>query len=127
MSLKFYELDIWKKSSDLVPDVYRVTADYPDSEGYSLVSQTRRSANGVCGNIAEACGRFYFKDKIRVLYQARGEIEELRSHLRIARRLGYISKEDFEYLDKEYAGLVKGLNSYIKSLSRTDGRENKLK
>lgn len=99
-------------------EIYKLTSKYPPEEKYGLVADTRRSANSVIANIAESCGRYYYKDKVRVLYQSRGEIEETRSHLKVAEGLGYISSKDFSRLDKEYQGLFIGVSNYIKSLQR---------
>lgn len=98
--------------------IYRVTAKYPREEKYGLISDTRRAANSIIANIAETHGRFYFADKIRVLYQARGEVEEVRSHILVAKGLGYIPKEEADVLDNEYNGLAKGINAYIQNLKR---------
>ncbi|HCY19874.1 MAG TPA: four helix bundle protein, partial [Deltaproteobacteria bacterium] len=75
-------------------------AGYPAGERYALTSDIRRSANSVIANTAESHGRYYFADKVRVLYTARGEVEETRSHLQVSLGRNYISKADFEYLDK---------------------------
>ena len=79
----------------------------------------RNSGNSVIANIAEAHGRYYFADKTRVLYTSRGECEETRSHLSVALGLKYINKKTFDYLDKEYEELTKGINAYIRSLKKT--------
>lgn len=99
-------------------EIYKITAKYPREEKFNLTSQTRSSANSVIGNIAESCGRYYYKDKVRVLYQARGEAEETRSHLKVAEGLGYISSKDFSRLDKEYQGLFISISSYIRTLRK---------
>lgn len=121
MSIEFYELKIWKKGYELLMIVYKVTAKYPREEKYGLVQQTRDSGNSIIAQIAEACGRYTFTDRIRVLRQSRGECFETRSHLRVAVGLGYLPKEEFDYLDKEYAGLANGINSFIKSISKYKG------
>lgn len=36
-------LDAWKNAMDLVTEVYRITADLPESEKYGLRSQMRRA------------------------------------------------------------------------------------
>ena len=116
MAKEFYDLNIWRKGYDLLIKVYELTLKYPHEEKYGLISDTRRSANSIIANIAESHGRFYFADKIRVLYISRGEVEEVRSHLKIGSGLGYLSEENFKILDTEYQGLSKGINVYISSL-----------
>jgi len=53
-----------------------------------------------------------------VLYQARGEVDETRSHLVVAHKLGYLKSTESEYLDVEYEGLGKGISAYINSLQK---------
>jgi len=83
MAKAFYELHIWQKGFELLQEVYKVSVKFPVEEKYSLTSQIKNSAISVISNIAESHGRYHFADKIRVLYIARGEVEETRSHLRI--------------------------------------------
>jgi four helix bundle protein len=84
MAGKFYELEIWNKEYKLLLEVYKITSKYPPEEKYGLTNDTRRSANSVIANIAESHGKYYYADKVRVLYISRGEIEETQSHLRVA-------------------------------------------
>lgn len=118
----FRELKIWQKGYELVLEIYKVTKSYPDDERFNLTSQTRRSATSVIAQIAEGHGRYHFADQVRVLYQARGELEETRSHLAVAHGLTFLSTEDFERLDREYEGLSRGLNTYINSIERRTKR-----
>jgi four helix bundle protein len=112
----FRDLRIWQKGFELVSKIYKATKNYPPEERFALVSDTRRSANSVIANIAEAHGRYFYLDKVRVLYIARGEAEEVRSHLSVAFSQNYITKQTLNDLDKEYAGLSIGLNNYINYL-----------
>ena len=118
MGNSFRDLKIWQKGYELLMKAYEITSKYLPEEKYGLVSDARRSANSVIANIAESHGRYSFKDKIRVLYIARGEIEEVRSHLNIALGQKYLSGEDFKFLDKEYEGLGVGINFYIRNLEK---------
>jgi len=117
MGKEFYELDIWQKGYKLAIKVYKFTKLYPFDEKFGLISDTRRSANSIIANISEAHGRFYYQDKIRVLYIARGEIDEVRSHLALAYSQKYISAEDFSDLSKSYRSLTIDLNNYINNLA----------
>lgn len=51
------ELDVWKKSMDLVELVYSLTSQFPSDEKYGLVSQMRRAAVSIPSNIAEGAAR----------------------------------------------------------------------
>jgi four helix bundle protein len=99
-------------------EIYDLTETFPADEKYNLRSQLRNSGNSVISNIAEAHGRYYFADKVRVLYNSRGEVEETRSHLRVARGRKYIDSTTFQRIDESYETLIKEINSYIKSLRK---------
>lgn len=114
----FRELEIWKKGLDLLVEIYKVSAKFPKMEIYGLTDQIRRSANSIIANIAESQGRFTFADRIRVLYQARGEVYELRSHLSVAYKLKYIDSVTFEKLDSSYEVLAKQISSFVAYLEK---------
>jgi len=50
----YKDLIVWQKSMDLDTLMYKLTAQYPQSEMYGLTSQTRRSSVSIPSNIAEA-------------------------------------------------------------------------
>ncbi|MDD2656550.1 MAG: four helix bundle protein [Patescibacteria group bacterium] len=110
---KFYQTDIWQIAFDLLKKVYSLSLKFPEVEKYALTSQIRRSSNSILANSAEAHGRFYFKDKIRVMYIVRGELEETQSHLWVAYSQKYINKEDFLKLGKDYENLKVKINNQI--------------
>ena len=56
------DLDVWKKSIDLVTLIYKFTANYPKDEMYGLTSQIRRCAVSIPSNIAEGSARTTKKD-----------------------------------------------------------------
>lgn len=56
------DLDVWKKSIDLVTKIYKCTKDNPKEEVYGLTSQIRRSAVSIPSNIAEGSARTTKKD-----------------------------------------------------------------
>lgn len=118
MGSSFRDLRIWQKGYELVMRVYETTAQFPTEEKYGLISDTRRSANSIIANIAESHGRFYFADKVRVLLIARGEVEEVRSHLSVACGRKYLSQQNFDQREEEYRGLGVGINAYIDELER---------
>jgi len=110
---RFYQTDIWQIAFELLKKVYSLSLKFPDAEKYALTSQIRRSSNSVLANVAEAHGRFYFKDKIRVFYIVRGELEETQSHLWVAYSQKYITNEEFLQTEKNYENLKVKINNQI--------------
>jgi len=41
------DLEVWKKSMDLVSNIYKITESFPNKEIYGLTNQIRRSAVSV--------------------------------------------------------------------------------
>jgi four helix bundle protein len=97
-------------------EIYKITKTFPKNETYSLIDQLKRASISVGANIAEAHGRHHYLDKAKFLYNARGSLEETRSHLMAARDLKYIDNDTFNKLNNEYMGLIKGLNAFISSI-----------
>lgn len=108
----YKDLEVWKKSIDLVEAIYKLTEGFPKSEQFSLSVQMQRSAISVPSNIAEGSGRMSTGDYIRFLYIARGSLLELDTQLEIANRLGYISSghsENISYLSERVLKMLDGL------------------
>jgi len=51
------DLEVWKKSMDLVSNIYKITESFPNKELYGLTNQIRRAAVSVPSNIAEGAAR----------------------------------------------------------------------
>ncbi len=51
------DLEVWKKSIDLVTEVYSITKDFPKDQVYGITNQMQRSAVSIPSNIAEGAGR----------------------------------------------------------------------
>ncbi len=98
--------------------VYKLTADFPQSELFGVRSQVRRAAASVPANIAQGFGRRTTREFLRSLQIAAGEMEETRYFLMLSRDLGYISPADasraFELCDS-VAQLINALGRSLKS------------
>lgn len=97
----FKELKVWQKSIDLVTQTYLKTQSFPKEEIYGLSSQIRRCAVSIPSNIAEGCGRKTEKDFNNFLGISLGSAFEYETHLNISKNLGYISIENFNFLESE--------------------------
>jgi hypothetical protein len=59
MISSYRELDVWKRSINLVKRIYVVTKEFPKDEIYGIVNQMRRCAISIPSNIAEGKTRQY--------------------------------------------------------------------
>lgn len=78
--------------------------------------QLRRSSSSVADNIAEAYGRYTFKDRINKLYIARGEAEETRKGIERAGGKGLLPRKVVDFTVGKYTEAMKMINGYIKYL-----------
>jgi len=115
----FEDLDAWKFSMNLAEEVYRITANFPQSEQFGLTSQMRRASTSIPANIAEGFGRYTYRDKAYKYIIARGECTELRSHFHVAVRVGFIDdiecKNAFDFIQttgRLLNGLIRSCNCY---------------
>jgi four helix bundle protein len=111
------ELLVWRKSLDLVDDVYVGTEMYPKSELFGLVSQMRRAAVSIASNIAEGSARHSRRDFIRFLRQSRGSLAELETQIIVSRRRGYIPAQCSERLLRQAGEIGRMLSGLIDSLN----------
>ena len=116
MGESYRDLIAWRKSMDLVTEIYRVTQAFPRDEVYGLTSQLRRAAVSVPSNIAEGQARAFRKEFHHFLSHARGSLAEIETQLMIAQNLGYISPLQARVLLDSTAELGKVLNGLIASI-----------
>ena len=109
------DLDVWKKSMDLVEEIYRLTKSFPDSEKYGLTNQIRRCAVSISSNIAEGAARNTDKEFVQFCYIALGSLSELETQLLIAERLKYSQNIDILENVVEIRRMLLGLIKYLKS------------
>lgn len=102
------DLNAWKKSMQLVLNVYSLTSSFPREEIYGLTSQIRRAVVSVPSNIAEGAARNSQKEFSHFLYVALGSLAELETQLIIAQNLDYIQEVDHDSLS-EIRKMINGL------------------
>lgn len=112
------DLDVWKKSIDLVTRIYKCTKDNPKEEVYGLTSQIRRSAVSIPSNIAEGLARTTKKDFSYFLAIALGSAAELETQLIISRNLGYLHDTVLEDLLAELTSIRRMTLGLRKSINR---------
>ena len=114
----FRNLNAYIKAKELVSTVYVLIKKFPKEEHYALCDQLRRAVISIPSNIAEGSGRLTIKDQSHFYSIAYGSLMEVLAQLDVACDLGYITKEEFQYLEtiidveaKLLTGLVNKRNS----------------
>jgi four helix bundle protein len=108
---------VWQEAMNLVETIYLQTSSFPKEEMYGLTNQVRRAAVSIPANIAEGNGRISRKEYLRFLYIANGSIKELETHLLIAERLNFLTKESLEKIQVKLQTVGKLLTTLRKSLA----------
>jgi len=116
--LKSYrDLIVWQKSMDLVIEVYKMIANFPQNEIYGLTSQIKRAVVSVPSNIAEGYGRRSTGDYQRFLNIAMGSLFELQTQLEISIRLNYLKTDQFTNLNELSKEIERMLSSLISKIN----------
>ena len=115
MQENYQKLEVWKKSMDIVEEIYRLLKKLPKEETYALADQMRRAVVSIPSNIAEGQSRGT-KEFIYFLKVARGSRAELETQLLICERLNYLTREDIESSLNLLEEISKMLSSLIKHL-----------
>jgi len=87
MKHNFKELNVWKKSMNLVLEIYKITRELPDIEKFGLVSQVNRCVVSIPSNIAEGTSRVTNKDISRFMNFAMGSAYELETQIMLIEKL----------------------------------------
>jgi four helix bundle protein len=125
----FEDLDVWKRSRELVNEIYLLTKKQRFCKDFGLVDQIRRSAVSVMSNIAEGFERGSNTEFIRFLYIAKASCAETRSHLFIAFDQGYLTEDELEktkFFAKGVSGMIGGFINYLRG-SKMKGEKFKQK
>ena len=96
----YRDLIVWQKAIELVVEVYRATRAFPNSELYGLTSQVQRASVSIPSNIAEGQALNRTNAYRRHLAIASGSLAELETQLEISNRLGFLSADDRQLIDR---------------------------
>jgi len=109
----YQTLEAWKKSMELVKNVYELIRKYPREELYALAQQTKKAVVSIPSNIAEGLGRNYKKDTIQFLHISRGSLYELETLLLIAYSLDFLEEAGLNSLTRQVQECLRLLNGLI--------------
>jgi four helix bundle protein len=115
MLKSFEDLEVWRRSHQIVLEIYRLTNAFPKEERFGITSQLRRAAYSVPANIAEGLGRRSTKELIQCLGIANGSLKEVRYFVYLSCDLGYLATNELERPDDQ----LNSVAQMMAALSRT--------
>lgn len=113
----YRDLVVWKKSIELVVEVYKLTDCFPREEIFGISSQMRRCSVSIPSNISEGSYRGTRKDFSHFLRIAYGSGAELETQIEVSKRLPKMKSLDYSKADILLSEVMKMLNKLIKSLN----------
>lgn len=120
----FRQLRVYINSKELVKHVYGLLKKFPEEEKYALCNQIRKAVTSIPINIAEGFGRFSSKEKTRFIEISFGSLTETSCELEISYELGYITKEEYEEVEKQIIIISKQLSNLYKSVEQNYAKQN---
>jgi four helix bundle protein len=112
------KLDAWRGTVELTLSIYHATGNFPREHRFALTDQIHRAALSVASNIAEGAARHTKKEFANYLHIAQASLSELDTQLEIAKKLTFLSGEQWckldaqmNHIDKPLSGLLKYLKS----------------
>ena len=120
----FRQLRVYINLKELVKHVYGLLKKFPEEEKYALCNQIRRAVTSIPINIAEGFGRFSSKEKTRFIEISFGSLTETSCELEISYELGYITKEEYEEVEKQIIIISKQLSNLHKSVEQNYAKQN---
>ncbi len=100
LELSHKNMIIWKRSLELIKEIYKITSKFPAEEKYGLVSQLRRASVSVVSNISEGEARRTAREKRRFYEIACSSIVEIDAQIEISLALKIISNDDIKKLSE---------------------------
>ena len=110
----YRDLLVWQKGISLTKAIYKLTAEFPSEEKFSLISQMRRAAVSVPSNIAEGQARHTSGEFVLFISHAEGSLAELDTQLTLAVELGFLSSDQ----SKSCAASIDELRRMLNGLRR---------
>lgn len=113
----FENLVAYQRAMDLVESVYELLKKFPKEEQYALCDQLRRAVVSVPSNIAEGKSRISHKEQQHFIEISYGSLMETYCQLDIAKRIGYLSEEEFVKVKCDIENIARPLSGLYKSLT----------
>ncbi|MBX2992286.1 MAG: four helix bundle protein [Bacteroidetes bacterium] len=118
--LRLEELEVYQMAMDIGEDVWKFVDTWEYFAKRTIGGQLVESADSIAANISEGFGRYHYKENRQFCYYARGSLMETKTWLMEAKGRNFISEKRYDDLIEKLKTLHLKLNSYIKSIGRSN-------
>jgi four helix bundle protein len=109
------KLTVFQLTNQLVLEVYRLTARFPNRELFGLTAQLRRSAVSAAANIVEGAARRSPREFDRYLEVSFGSLRETGYYLELSGELGYVREEPLAAIRVLHSRAAGAMSALIRS------------
>ena len=111
----FRKLRVWQAAHQLAVDSFKVCGRLRGERRPRLIDQLTRATLSVSGNIAEGRGHESAREFIRYLRYSLTSVDEVETHIHLARDVGMMTEADFTLLLTQLVEVRKMLHGLIKN------------
>jgi four helix bundle protein len=115
--LNLKKFDLYLMAREYGRLAWKVFSNLPQYIQWKTGWQFLESADSVQANIAEAYGRYHFKDKRNFEFNSRGSLTESMSWIEILYERGFVAEKDFEEFTALGNAVSVKLNNHISYLA----------
>lgn len=112
-AIAIYELEVFKRTEELLNKIYSVLVNYPKSEKFALCQEIKQNFYKLLVNIS--LGNSVKSRRRTYLQEADGYLQTIKVLMRLSLRRKYISKGFYRDVDTELTVINKMLSAYIKA------------
>ena len=123
MPTKLTDIEIYIISEELSNQIWGIVKHWHYFEKETLGRQLVRAADSISANIAEAFGRYHYKDRQKFGYYARGSFEETKSWLRKGYQRKLLNDSQLEIINTYVRQIGPKLNSLINTFKNPSAHE----
>ncbi len=114
--VSYQDLEVWKRSMQIVAGVYRLSKSFPPEERFGLTAQMRRCAVSIPSNIAEGYHRSTRRDYRHFVQHAFGSCAELETQVLIVKQLALVDEQTLQPIMEQVQIVMKMLNVLVHRL-----------
>jgi four helix bundle protein len=116
----YFDLNVWKKSHQIVLDIYKITGDFPENERATLVDQLKRTATNAVVCISDGFQKRNRQDKSRLYIDAQNYLNELFYLALLCKDLGYIQEDTLSENINEVQRMLSGLIRSVLGINKNN-------